>query len=205
MRIVTLLLIASAAACSPYSPDLGRTPFLCGSADPKCPDGYTCMMGTGGGSDVCVKNGSTAPDAPNPNGMCADDSQIETMNGPNNDSIATAYQTAVATSRGSIDYAGLAICPAGDKDYYAVFLTKTQTIDVTVIYEAWGGVLQGQILLPNGNPVTTLSPQGNMMMHGSTGPVAMGTYYVEVQGPASTGTNETRNNYELKIDVTPYP
>lgn len=204
MRIVTLLLIAT-AACSPYSPDLGRTPFLCGSADPKCPDGYTCVPGTAGGSDVCVQDGTTAPDAPNPNGMCADDSQIETMNGPNNDSIATAYTTPVAVSRGNIDFAGLSICPAGDKDYYTVVLTKQQMIDVSVVYEAWGGVLQGSILLPNGNPVATLAPQGSMTMHAATPPMAAGTYYVEVEGPAPTGMNETRNNYTLSINVTPYP
>ncbi len=40
------------AACSSYSPDLGSEPFLCGSAEPRCPDGYTCVT-TGPGAPIC--------------------------------------------------------------------------------------------------------------------------------------------------------
>ena len=210
MRIATLLLVVT-AACSPYSPDLGNTPFLCGSAAPQCPDGYTCSGGDAGvgaaNPGVCVKNGATAPDGPNPNGMCADDSQIETQDGANNDTVATAYQTPVATSRGSIDFAGLAICPSGDKDYYAVFLTKTQSIDVTITYEAWGGVPQASIQSCAGTIVGQFSPVSGMdrTLHSSVANLSSGTWYVEVQGPASTGSNETRNNYTLSINVTPFP
>src|SRR6267142_8105 len=108
MRIQVMVLVA-AAACSPYSPNLGNTPFLCANNDPKCPDGYTCQP-----LDmkmVCVQNGT------------------------NNDSIATAYQTPVATQRKDLDFTNLAICPTGDKDYYSVQLTATQNIDVTLIYD----------------------------------------------------------------------
>ena len=38
--------IAAIASCSPYDPTLGAEPFFCGSADPKCPDGYMCMPPT---------------------------------------------------------------------------------------------------------------------------------------------------------------
>ena len=40
-------------ACSPYDPDLGSTPFLCGTVDPACPDGYACQD-DGTGKMVCV-------------------------------------------------------------------------------------------------------------------------------------------------------
>ena len=208
MRIVTLLLVLT-AACSPYSPDLGTAPFLCGSADPKCPDGYTCNMatdaGTGTGPAVCVKNGATAPDGPGPNSMCADDSQIETSNGANNDTIATAYVTPVATSRGNIDFAGLSICPAGDVDFYEVQLTKTLNIDVVMTYESWGGVLQGNIQTAGGAQVAVLSPQSGMdrTMHGNVQNLPSGAYFVEITGPSGSG--ETRNNYTLTVTVTPYP
>ena len=50
--------LAALGACTPYDPQLGNTPFYCGSADPKCPDGYTCEM-SGGGSGVCTKTGGS--------------------------------------------------------------------------------------------------------------------------------------------------
>lgn len=53
-----LFAIAALGACTPYDPQLGPTPFLCGDTEPKCPDGYTCQM-NGGGSGVCTKGGST--------------------------------------------------------------------------------------------------------------------------------------------------
>lgn len=196
------LAFALVAACSPYSPDLGKTPFLCGMSDPKCPEGYTCQ--TLGMQEVCVKNGATPPDGPNPNSMCADDSLVETSNGPNNDSIPTAYQTPVATTRKDLDFTDLAICPSGDKDYYGVQLTATQNIDVTVIYDTWGAVLQGEIDTSVGTRIGVLSPVMGVdrTLHGYVANLASDQYYVLVQGPMST-TGETRNNYELKIVVTP--
>ena len=55
MRTYALALLA---ACSPYDPTLPAQPFLCGSAEPKCPDGYTCV--SSGTLMVCA---STAPGA----------------------------------------------------------------------------------------------------------------------------------------------
>jgi hypothetical protein len=189
------------AACSPYSPNLGKTPFLCGMSDPKCPDGYSCQ--TIGMQQVCVQNGATPPDAPNPNSMCADDSQVEMQNGPNNDSIQTAYQTPVATSRKDLDFTNLAICPSGDKDYYSVQLTAVQNIDVTVIYDTWGAVLQGEVDNSGGSRIGVLGPSGaDRTLHVYVANLPSDQYYVLVEGPSST-TGETRNNYELKIVVTP--
>lgn len=56
--VSALLLIGSLAACSPYDPDLGPEPFLCAATEPRCPDGYACVVTTAGKS-VC-SNGSTA-------------------------------------------------------------------------------------------------------------------------------------------------
>jgi len=38
-----LLLILALAACNPYDPQLGDRPFLCGSDEPRCPDGYVAV------------------------------------------------------------------------------------------------------------------------------------------------------------------
>src|SRR5215813_9983198 len=107
----TLLPIILLAACSPYSPDLGAAPFLCGDTDPKCPDGYMCT--TMGSANVCLQPNGHVPDGGN--GNCADDSALEP-----NDTIQTAFQTPVADTKPSLVFAGLAICPAGDKDTYSI-------------------------------------------------------------------------------------
>jgi hypothetical protein len=49
-----VLTIGAVASCTPYDPTLSNDPFFCGSADPKCPDGYACMQPVGTGSAVCV-------------------------------------------------------------------------------------------------------------------------------------------------------
>lgn len=58
----TIAAVALAAACSSYDPQLPRQPFLCGSDEPRCPDGYTCMT-DGSNRMVCNPDGEPAPDA----------------------------------------------------------------------------------------------------------------------------------------------
>ena len=66
-KAIALVLVCS---CSPYNPGLSGTPFLCGSADPVCPDGYTCV--TTGGSAVCTSPDGSGVDAGSgSNGTCA--------------------------------------------------------------------------------------------------------------------------------------
>ena len=63
-------LVVLFAACSPYDPQLPAQPFLCGSTEPKCPDGYTCVAS--GTQLVCA---TTTPmdniDGSIPPGNCA--------------------------------------------------------------------------------------------------------------------------------------
>ena len=199
MRTLFGLLIAI-AACSPYSPNLGKTPFLCGDNDPKCPDGYTCESLNM--QMVCVQNGTTPPDGLGSNSQCADDSMVETQNGTNNDSITSAYQTPVATQRKDLDFTNLAICPSGDKDYYSVQLTAVQNLDVTVIYDTWGAVLEAEVDNAGGSRIGILSPSGaDRTLHVAITNLPSDQYYVLVEGP-TMGTMTT-NNYELKILVSP--
>ena len=188
------------AAC--YSPTLGNEPFFCGSAAPQCPDGYTCKMDTAGHM-VCVSsNGGSATTDGMAGFQCADDSQVE---GPNHDdTIATAFQTPVAINRNSVSFAGLAICPASDKDFYRVDLTGTQSITAVVTYDdptkPGAGPLKMSIdnmsgaalvsaTLVTGMPNTIQAVAMNL-------PMASSPYYIEVEGD---GTNE--NNYKLDISV----
>lgn len=198
MRSLLFFALASAIiACSPYDPELGPSPFLCGPADqaPRCPDGYTCqMMGT---AEYCLAPSGTIPvDANNLN--CDDDSQLE----PNN-SIQEAFQTPVATQKNTLTFAGLSICPMGDKDNYAITITTaTQNLEMIIEYDTAGADLQGSILASNGTPLANASPVTDMpgVRKAYVPNASVGTYYAAVFGP-SMGTLTT-NNYKLTINVT---
>jgi hypothetical protein len=192
--LLFIAIVSSAAACSPYDPDLGPSPFLCGPADQaeRCPDGYTCtMMGT---AEYCLAQGGSVPvDASNLN--CADDSSLEP-----NDSIQTAFQTPVATQKNSLMFAGLAICPAGDVDNYGITITvEKQNLEMIIEYDAGGADLQGAILGPNGTPIANAAQMtgvsGSRRAYAPNLPA--GNYYAKVLG-ASTAIG----NYKLTVNVT---
>ena len=192
MRSFSLLLVLGLfGACSPYDPELGNAPFLCGSAEPRCPEGYTCQPN--GSGEVCLAPGGTVPDAGR--GNCADDSTLEP-----NDSIQMAFQTPVATQKNNLMFAGLAICPAGDVDNYSITITMAnQNLEMIIEYDASGADLQGSILNSGGTPIANAA-----MMTGVSGSrraytpnLPVGTYYAKVYGPtAGTG------NYKLTVNVT---
>ena len=194
MRALAILFLA-AAACSPYSPDLGAAPFLCGSGTPACPDGYACTMGTGT-DGVCTKMGGSGIPVDGTPSNCANDSSLEP-----NDSITMAWQTPVDT-RKTFPLSMLAICPDGDKDTYSMTIsTEGENVEVLIDYDTTGAALQGGILLSNGNTAAAAMP-----ISGSAGHIraylanaSAGTYYAQVYGPAQgPGTN----NYNLTINVT---
>jgi hypothetical protein len=191
------LLASSLTACSPYDPDLGDSPFLCGPADQskRCPDGYTCqMMGT---AEYCLAPAGSVPvDGNNLN--CADDSQLEP-----NDMISQAFQTPVATQKNTLTFAGLAICPSGDKDNYSVTITTAnQNLEVLIEYDPAGGDLPGSILNAGGTPIANASPVTGMagMRRAYTPNLPTGVFYAAVFGP--TMGSITTNNYKLTINVT---
>ena len=196
MRAFALLVLAAAAsACSPYSPDLGATPFLCGSAAPQCPDGYTCNT-AGGGAGVCTKMGGGAVVDGNPSN-CSDDSSLEP-----NDSISMAWQTPVDT-RKSFPLTMLAICPAGDKDTYAMSVSVAlENIEVLVDFDTQGAQLSGAILNSTGTAVANAMPitgsPGHIRAYLAMAPV--GTYYAQVF--AAAGSGPATNNYSLTINIT---
>ena len=199
MRSLTILFVvaltiplAASQACSPYSPDLGTAPFLCGDTDPKCPDGYTCM--TSGSADVCVGSDGTLPDGGH--GSCADDSALEP-----NDTLQTAWVSPVADTKSMLVLAGLAICPAGDKDTYNVHLGTVMNLEATVVYDASGAPLQVVILggTGSGTILGTSSPVSGMQdtVHAYVANLPSGTYYAQVTGPTS-GTLQTN---QLQADA----
>jgi hypothetical protein len=204
MRMFSLVLLAAAslAACSPYDPDLGTKPFLCGPADqdPRCPAGYECetetMMGSGSASmtrEVCVVPVVIPPDAPD---NCADDSALEP-----NDNKETAWMTPVDSTLQPFTLAQLAICPGGDKDQYRVQIsTANRNIEMIIEYEEEGAELQGAIANATGVPITNASATGANTKRAYAPNQPIGVYFVQVFGPA-TGDKLT-NNYKVTITAS---
>ncbi|NVB81186.1 MAG: hypothetical protein HOV81_22510 [Kofleriaceae bacterium] len=181
------------AACSPYNPELGPVPFLCGQEEPRCPDGYTCEDGSNG-AYCLAPNGVIPPDAVE--FECHDDQNLE----PNND-CSMAFQVPV---KPSITFAGLAICPKNDKDTYAVTVTANQNLEAIIEFEDGGAAISGSIMNNTTacTPIMNASPVTGMprVVRAYTPNLPAGTYYVQAYGPP-TGALQV-NNYKLTINVT---
>lgn len=186
-KLAAAAFLLSLGACSPYSPDFTSDPFECGDTAPECPDGYTC-----GSDSLCVKGGGGGGSGSG-GFMCADDSALE----PNN-SIGTAYNTPVATQRATLDLTGLAICPAGDLDFYKVTTTAAdQTLTATMTYSEGEAILNVQILDTQGNTLANGSGSSNVLTATHSLPNSGAAYYVEVSSSQSGG----ENNYSLNLAV----
>jgi len=197
MRSILLLSsLFAITACSPFSPDLGNNPFQCEPDSMKCPSGYVCQDDGTGARMVCVEEGGVIIDAPVSGFQCANDSNIE---GPSmNDTIANAYVTGIADSRKMIDFAGLAICPEGDKDVYLVTTNAAnQNIEVVISWES-GLPLSGAILGGGGAMLANATANGEKSVRAYLATAPVGTYYAQVFGGATT-----KNNYSMKIIVSP--
>jgi hypothetical protein len=195
--IPSFVLLAGFAACTPYDPDLGSAPFLCGPMEqtPRCPDGYACLMQNM--NEYCVQEGGSVPiDGRNAN--CADDTALEP-----NETIQMAYQTPVATQKMTVSFAGLAICPPGDKDTYSITITTAnQNLEMLIEYDDGGAELQGSLLNSGGVPIANAAAVSgvNRQKRAYTPNLPVGTYYAQVYGPNS-GTLTT-NNYKLTVNAT---
>jgi hypothetical protein len=190
LALAALVPGALAAGCSSYSPDLGDTPFFCGTDKPQCPDGYTCMAQ--GSASICVASSATLPDASGSGGCQVIDQNLE----PNNTAM-DALDTTVETNRPQgIDFAGLAVCPAGDVDYYSVEMNANDNLDVTVTDDPTGAPLH--LLIETATATLAEgSPVGANKLHAYVGALPAGQYYVVVQAAAANpmGTN----TYSLEI------
>ncbi len=202
-QLLLLASLASFGACSPYSPTLPEEPFLCGTMDPKCPDGYTCTGTDSMNRPVCMStDGSGTPpvDGHISGFQCADDSAIE---GPNkNDDISHAWMTPInQAGRTTFPLAGLAICPGGDKDTYEVDITEEgQNLQALVVYESDGAPLSVTILNSGGTAIASGSPAGADMVMSMVAnlPTGSSPYYVQVYATSPTG----ENNYKVTFTVT---
>jgi hypothetical protein len=164
------------AACDAYDHDLGPAPFLCGDAEPRCPTDYECVPDQSSDDEICVVTGATAGTV-----QCADDSALEP-----NDSLDTAA-TATAEEH-------LAICPATDKDTYAIPLASTARVELAVTFER-GAPLSAAILNEGGVPVAVGAvDDATRTVHALAETLPAGRYYAQVSSPMRRA-----NNYAMTI------
>jgi hypothetical protein len=125
--------------------------------------------------------------------QCADDSAL----GPN-DSIGGAFQTPVATQQQMLTLAGLAICPAGDKDHYKVDVpTSGLNLEVVADWDS-GAPISVSILNASGVSISNGVPLSNNVMRACVVNLPTGTYYALAFAAATV-----ENNYRLTIAIVP--
>jgi hypothetical protein len=195
MRCLFVAAIALAAGCSMYDTDYGPTPFLCGpmEQDPRCPEGYTCMQDPGNGTEVCVEEGGTISQ----NFNCVDDSAMEP-----DDGLAMATMTGLDAVR-TETIEGRSICPAGDKDTYAINIATTnEDVEITVTMDQNGGILRAALLNTGGVPIQVAQSVGGdpTVIKATAMNLPVAVYYAQVYGPP--GGDLQVNNYKITLTVT---
>lgn len=190
MRILLSLLLLT-GACAAYNEDLGPLPYRCNAEEPRCPDGYSCQNDITTGEDVCVSNGSTIGG----DFECADDSASE----PNN-MVAEATATGV-DGNSTFSKDGLSICPAGDKDLFALTLSSQTSVEIIVDFQADGAVLAAALLNAGGIPIVNSAPVDGEthVVRAASANLPAGQYYAQVA--ATLGGTLTLNNYRVSITV----
>jgi len=193
--------LASLSACSPYSPDLGGSPYRCAAEEPRCPEDFTCQ-GDGTGVEICVGANGPGPDAAPSGFMCADDSVLEGAG--KNETINTAYATPVASQRKDISFAGVAICPEGDRDTFLVNIVAANSdLEATTSWLAASGTAStGQpisvnILNSGGTSIANSTSAGELSQKAFAANLPIGQFYVQVYAAATA-----KNNYRVEIKVT---
>ena len=178
-------------ACSPYDPELGLTPYLCGDQEPRCPGGYRCVD-DGGRQPVCVDNDGMPPPNPDAPGFpCAMDGTLEP-----NDSINQASLTDVGMGAEMRVYGPLSTCPEGDEDYFQININTTNKgISVITRWDS-GTPITCSILLSTGGRLASCTPMGFTAERACATNLPIGVYYVYAYSAASV-----RSNYRIEMKI----
>ena len=188
--LITALLLT---ACDAYDEDLGPTPFFCGSEEPACPMGYSCVDDPSNGTKVCVADDDSISNTFD----CKDDSDQEP-----NDMLAEASDVNIDGVK-TYSIADRAVCPAGDKDTFSVMITTaSENVEATITY-AGGADLSGGILNTGGVTIARAEPVSGeaKTVRAFVRNLPIGQYYVQVYAPIGAGSLAV-NNYKLSIEVT---
>jgi hypothetical protein len=192
VRIALLLAVTAAATgCSPYDPELGDQPFLCGDREPRCPDGYVCVERIGS-DQVCQSEAAVSDAGGDGNLQCSGDT-LEP-----NDTIETATIIPIPDA-GEMQMRTAVVCPATDRDIYRLNVDVTgKNVRVEVNYESSAGQLVVDLLNSTGISIRTgtASATNPDRVRADFTNLAQGTYYGRVQGMGMV------NNYAATFIVT---
>jgi hypothetical protein len=189
-RFSPLIAVAVTAGCSPYDPDLGEQPFLCGDSEPRCPDGYICVDRVGT-DNVCARD-EIVGDAGGDGLVCSGD-LLEP-----NDTLEAATIIPIP-DLGETNMLDAVICPDADLDIYRLNVDVTgKNVRVEVNYESAAGQLVVDLLNSTGISIRTGTPTNNNpdMVRADFNNLAQGTYYGRVKGMGQL------NNYTVTFTVT---
>jgi hypothetical protein len=178
MKTSSLLVTAAAlvAGCNSFDPKLGEAPFQCGSAEPYCPDGYTCIERSAS-IRVCERGVDDPADAGPPDATpltCRQDSAEP------NDDRSHARLTPVSEQASRFEQTDLSMCPGTDRDMFSVRLATDEEMRITV--DGSGDALELNILNEAGAYVSS----GDAVEIGVTefstlgSPLAPGRYVIEI-------------------------
>jgi hypothetical protein len=191
--LFTVLALTGFGACDAYDTDLGPTPYLCGETAPRCPDGYGCQTDGLTGEEICVGDDESLSQ----DFSCADDSANE----PNN-ALEEAIATPVDGTMATFSVTGQSVCPAGDRDLFAITISQmNSTIELVIEYEAGGAELQLALLNAGGVPISTGKSVSEMKLRAAAQNLPVGTYYASISAPVMETISV--NNYSLSITATP--
>ncbi len=192
LALVGGLGLAGVTSCSPFDPNLGDDPFLCGTDSPQCPDGYMPVNQT---SVRCVCEKSTS------------------SGGNQTAGCSMLRQRPLRAQRrdrhrdGDVDRRGQHVrirrmCRSArrpTRDYYAMQIDRVGTlIQVTVVYDG-SSAPTVDILDPTMVSVQpTITPGAGTVAAMYTSRVS-GKYFALVK----SGANEAPVDYSLDIQITP--
>lgn len=190
--LASCLAASALAACSPYDPDLGNAPYLCGAAEPRCPDDYTCVLE--GTLAVCVAAGGMVPDA-RPDGtggfQCAMDGPLEP-----NDSYDMAFQTDVGAGAPMRAFGPISVCPEGDKDHFQINITTANKgLEVITRWDA-GMPVTNSILNAAGTSIANATAMGMNALRACAPNIPTGVYYA-----VAFSASGLKNNYRIEMKV----
>ena len=194
---------ALAAACNSYDPDLGAVPFRCGTDEPRCPLGYTCVSYSAD-EELCEKTGDdeggggdagSQPDAGSGEFSCADDGELE----PNN-AREEATNTLIPSLHDTYKLVSLSICPDTDMDVFRFEVDVSgKNLRADLSYQTARGQLILEVLEDGGTVIRTAEAVSGMadLFRAEVPNMPQGTYFVQVRAPAGI-----ENNYTIEIALS---
>lgn len=181
LRVPPVIAVVVAIGCNAYNPDLGPEPFLCGTSEPRCPDGYFCVQRVG--ENVCTREEVVGDAGSDGNLQCSGDA-LEP-----NDSIANPTIVPIPEA-GEVHTLDAVVCPTTDVDLYRLNVDVTgKNVRLEVDLELTDGPVVIDLLNSTGVSIRTGTPNNaGDKLHADLINAAQGEYYARVQGMGELNT-----------------